>query len=80
MLPLALLPGKRLGVTIRMATRIGRKIFTSFPRRNARLVLTENFFMDNKEDIAYLTSMEGKQNIVNTHVEGIIQYIKEYEK
>lgn len=38
------------------------------------------FFMDNKEDIAYLTSMEGKQNIVNTHVEGIIQYIKEYEK
>ena len=43
-------------------------------------VLTENFFMDNKEDIAYLTSMEGKQNIVNTHVEGIIQYIKEYEK
>lgn len=36
MLPLALLPGKRLGVTIRMATRIGRKISTSFPRRNVR--------------------------------------------
>ena len=39
-------------------------------------VLTENFFMDNKEDIAYLTSIEGKQAIVNTHVYGIVNYIK----
>lgn len=37
MLPLALLLGKRLGVTIRMATRIGKKISTFFPKRNARL-------------------------------------------
>lgn len=43
-------------------------------------VLTENFFQDNKEDVAYLTSTDGKQNIVSTHVEGIIQYIDEYGK
>ena len=77
---LSLLAGQRLGVTIRMATRIGRKNFYILSKTKCPAVLTENFFMDNKEDIAYLTSMEGKQNIVNTHVEGIIQYIKEYEK
>lgn len=39
-------------------------------------ILTENFFMDNKEDVAYLTSEIGKQAIINTHVYGIINYIK----
>ena len=39
-------------------------------------VLTENFFMDNKEDLAYLMSAEGRKAIVATHVEGIINYIK----
>lgn len=42
-------------------------------------VLTENFFQDNKEDVAYLTSSEGKRNIISTHVEGIVQYIKRNE-
>lgn len=42
-------------------------------------VLTENFFMDNKEDVAYLTSEIGKQAIINTHVYGIINYIKTLE-
>ena len=39
-------------------------------------VLTENFFMDSREDVAYLLSEEGKMAIVKTHVEGIIAYIK----
>lgn len=43
-------------------------------------VLTENFFMDNREDLAYLTSAEGRKAIVATHVEGIINYIKQYGK
>lgn len=43
-------------------------------------VLTENFFMDNKDDLAYLTSAEGRKAIVATHVEGIINYIKQYGK
>lgn len=42
-------------------------------------VLTENFFQDNHEDVAYLLSSEGKQAIVNVHVEGIINYIKANE-
>jgi N-acetylmuramoyl-L-alanine amidase len=39
--------------------------------------LTENLFQDNRSDVAYLTSEEGKAAIVATHVEGIINYIKE---
>ncbi len=42
-------------------------------------VLTENFFQDNKEDVAYLLSNEGKQAIVDVHVDGIINYIKANE-
>lgn len=40
-------------------------------------VLTENFFHDNREDVAYITSTEGKRAIVRTHVDGIINYIKQ---
>lgn len=43
-------------------------------------VLTENFFMDNKQDVAYLNSKEGKQAIVKTHVDAIIEYVKRYGK
>lgn len=39
-------------------------------------VLTENFFMDNKEDVSFMLSLEGRTQIVKTHVEGIINYIK----
>lgn len=38
-------------------------------------VLTENFFMDNKKDVSYLLSLEGRNAIINTHVEGITNYI-----
>lgn len=41
-------------------------------------VLTENFFQDNKEDVAYLLSNEGKQDIVKIHVEGIKKYYRKY--
>lgn len=39
-------------------------------------VLTENFFYDNKEDLKYMTSDLGHFEIVKTHVDGIIDYIK----
>lgn len=41
-------------------------------------VLTENFFQDNKEDVSYLISLEGRRQIVKTHVDGIIKYVKKY--
>lgn len=39
-------------------------------------VLTENFFMDNKYDVEYLLSDIGKKQIIETHVNGIIDFCK----
>lgn len=39
-------------------------------------VLTENFFQDNKEDVEYLLSEEGKNDCVNIQIRGILKYIK----
>ena len=38
-------------------------------------VLTENFFMDKLSDLEYLQSRAGKQAIIDTHVEGIAEYL-----
>ena len=38
-------------------------------------VLTENLFMDNREDVAFLESAEGSQALVNLHVEGICHFL-----
>lgn len=43
-------------------------------------VLTENFFQDNKEDVSYLLSLEGKTQIVRTHVNALIKYVTRYGK
>ena len=42
---------------------------------NCAAVLTENLFQDNKEDVSYLLSLEGRNTIVDLHVKGIINYI-----
>lgn len=41
-------------------------------------VITENFFQDNREDVAYITSEAGHNAIVKTHVDGIINFIKDH--
>lgn len=43
-------------------------------------VLTENFFHDNKQDLAYIMSEEGKAAVVKVHVEGITEWILKYGK
>lgn len=43
-------------------------------------VLTENYFMDNRDDLAYITSEEGRKAIIATHVDGVVNYIKKYGK
>ena len=40
-------------------------------------VLTENFFMDFRSDLEYLQSRAGKQAVVDTHVEGIVEYLSD---
>ena len=47
---------------------------------NCPAVLTENLFQDNLADVDFLLSEEGRETIVNLHVNGIINYIKSLEK
>lgn len=43
-------------------------------------VLTENFFYDNVEDTKYILSQEGREAVIKTHVDGIINYINYLKK
>lgn len=43
---------------------------------NCPAVLTENLFMDNRDDVEFLLSEAGKETIVNVHVEAIKEYLK----
>lgn len=52
-----------------------RNDFWVVRKTNMPAVLTENMFMDNKEEVEYLLSEEGKKTIINLHVEGIKRYI-----
>ena len=54
--------------------------FTVIAETSAPAVLTENFFQDNKEDVAYLLSEEGMNDVVKIHVEGIKKWIRKYGK
>ena len=41
-------------------------------------VLTENMFQDNRDDVAFLLSDEGRERIISTHVYGITNYCKPF--
>ncbi len=45
-------------------------------KSNCPAVLTENLFMDNKQDCDFLLSEAGKRAIVDLHVSAITKYIK----
>lgn len=38
-------------------------------------VLTENFFMNSRSDLEYLQSRAGIHAVVDTHVEGIVEWL-----
>lgn len=42
--------------------------------------LTENLFQDNRADVEYLLSPEGREAIIKLHIEGIKAYIAKYGK
>ena len=42
---------------------------------NCPAVLTENLFQDNKDDVEYLLSREGKDAVVRIHIEGIAKFL-----
>lgn len=54
------------------------KNFTVIYGAKCPAVLTENLFMDNKVDCAWLLTEEGKETITNIHVDGILKYMEKY--
>ena len=50
--------------------------FTIVKNTKCPAVLTENLFQNNREDVAFLLSEEGKQAIVNLHVAGTMAYVE----
>ena len=50
--------------------------FTILTGTTCPAVLTENLFMDNKSDCAYLLSKEGKDAITKLHVDAILKIVK----
>lgn len=49
--------------------------FTMLSDTSCPAVLTENLFQDNLEDVEFLLSDEGKQEIVDLHFDAIIKYM-----
>ena len=49
--------------------------FTITSDTSCPAVLTENLFQDNKEEVQYLLSEEGKRTIIELHLEAIKKYI-----
>ena len=45
--------------------------FTAIYKTKCPAILTENLFMDNKEDVAFLMSEEGREAITRIHVNAI---------
>ena len=49
--------------------------YTIVTETSCPAVLTENLFQDNKDDVAYLLTEEGKNTIVDIHLQAIKKYI-----
>ena len=49
--------------------------FTILSDTSCPAVLTENLFQDNKDDVGYLLSKNGKNEIVDLHFQAILKYI-----
>lgn len=45
-------------------------------KTNCPAILVENFFQDNREDVEFLLSEEGKKCVTDITVEGILSYLK----
>ena len=69
------LPGHRLRTDYTDADPDLEKDFYLLRHTSCPAVLTENLFMDNPADSAFLLSPEGQQAIVNLHVDGIVRYL-----
>ena len=68
-------PGRRIRTDISDGDMDWEDGFYILRKSLCPAVLTENFFMDSRDDLEYLQSRAGKQAVVDTHVEGIVEYL-----
>lgn len=68
------LPGKRIRTDSSDGDRDWEENFYILRHTICPAVLTENFFYDSKDDLAFLESEEGKQAVVQLHVAAILMY------
>ena len=68
-------PGRRIRTDISDGDMDWEEGFYILRKSLCVAVLTENFFMDSISDLEYLQSRAGKQAEVDTHVEGIVEYL-----
>ena len=68
-------PGRRIRTDISDGDLDWEEGFYILRKTLCPAVLTENFFMDSQSDLEYLQSRAGKQAIIDTHIEGIVEYI-----
>ena len=68
-------PGRRIRTDISDGDLDWEEGFYILRKSLCPAVLTENFFMDSRTDLEYLQSRAGKQAIIDTHIEGIVEYI-----
>ena len=70
-------PGRRIRTDISDGDMDWEEGFYILRKSLCPAVLTENFFMDSRDDLEYLQSRAGKQAVVDTHVEGIVEYLND---
>ena len=68
-------PGKRIRTDYSDNDPDWEENFYILRKSHCAAVLTENFFMDNHSDLDFIQSQAGKQAIIVTHIEGIIEYV-----
>lgn len=69
-------PGRRIRTDFSDGDSDWEEQFYILRKSMCPAVLTENFFMDSQSDLEYLQSRAGNQAVVDTHVEGIVEYIE----
>ena len=69
-------PGRRIRTDMSDGDMDWEENFYILRKSLCPAVLTENFFMDSHSDLEYLQSKAGKQAVVDTHVEGIVEYLE----
>lgn len=69
-------PGKQIRTELSDGDSDWEENFYLLRKTLCSAVITENFFQDCITDVQYLQSKAGKQAIVDTHVEGIIEFLE----